>query len=160
MTLYNKRDTRVSEFAKRRKQANAAIRRMRLWHDKKWTQCPAHKTPFKGMCLHAVACAYGLPAANYRDVIEMWDDIPKKYRHRGTNPPRGALVVFLDDNPNDSYNVHGHVTISTGRGKAWGVDRPVDGRVGRTPVSDPSDYWGMRYGGWVWPWRVPKWSSL
>lgn len=158
-TMTNRSGTRVSESARRRTQANAAIAKMRHWGDAKLTVCPEHGTRFKGMCLHAAVCAYGRAnSAPFDSVQDLWQR-EKGIIHTGKswwNPPRGAFVIYRDDNPGDRYNRHGHVLVSNGRGKGWGVDRPVDGRVGLVDLHDPCTHWGMVYAGWVWPWQLWK----
>jgi hypothetical protein len=156
-THINGNSTRVSDDPKRRAQANRAIKRLRAWHDKGRLTCPDHDTAFKGMCLHAAVCSYGRSNSNpYPSVQDLWEN-NRAQIHTGKsmwNPPRGALLIYRDDNPRDNVNVHGHVLVSNGRGKGWGVDRPEDRKVGLVSIKDPVQHWGMIYAGWIWPWHL------
>jgi hypothetical protein len=156
-THINRNKTRVHNLQGRREQANRAVKRLRTWHRKELLACPEHGTEFKGMCLHAAVCAYGRDnSVPYNSVQDLWehhrDDI-----HTGRdmwNPPRGAFCIYRDDNLHDQYNRYGHVLVSNGRGKGWGVDRPTDRLVGLVDIRDPCQHWGMIYAGWIWPWEI------
>jgi hypothetical protein len=156
-TLINAKGRRVSDNPHRRDQVNTAIGKLRAWHDKQLLRCPEHNTVFKGMCLHAAVCAYGRrDSVPYGSVQELWA-ANRALMNTGRqmwNPPRGAFCIYRDDNPHDQYNRHGHVIVSNGRGKGWGVDRPEDRRVGLVPIKDPVEHWGMIYAGWIWPWEL------
>ena len=146
--------TRVATTRRRRRLANHAVTRMRAWHDKATTVSP-YGIPWKGHCAHSVAAGYGKQASGW-DAIDGWRHTPEQYRHHGRNkarPPRGALCYWAGGSGG-----YGHVAISNGRGKVWGVDLPVDGRIGLVPVGEVHQRWGLTYLGWIWATDVAGWD--
>lgn len=144
--------TRVAVSAKRKVRARKAVKFMRTQHKKGTTKCP-HGYGWQGHCAHSVACAYGKFASGW-DAYEGWTLTNPRVRHTGRhkyNPPRGAICFYRGGQ-------YGHVVISNGRGKVWGVDLPVTNRIGLVSVKTPEALWGQEYLGWVWPDEVAGWS--
>ena len=158
----NKRGTRVSQYLRRRKAANKAIAYLRD-HSKRETYKCRHNTPWHYHCAHSVACAYGRVASGW-DAYQGFALTPPKYRRDGRKrytAPRGALVFWQSPGPDGKYGSgddgYGHVGISNGRGRFWGVDLPRNFYVGLSRIRDVEEKWGMRYVGWVWPDQVAGW---
>ena len=160
-TVVGKKRTRVARDAKRRKQGNAAVAKMRGWHEKNTSRCPvgSHDSSGKGVawlghCAHSVACAYGRFSSGW-NAIDGWFGTAEKYRRTGAkkaNPPRGALVFWAGGSQG-----YGHVGIANGRGKFWGVDLPTSGKIGLVGIDVPAQQWGLRYLGWIWFDEVAGW---
>lgn len=148
-----KRETRVSKYLRRRKRANKAIEFMRENSRRYTYRCP-HKILWKGHCAHSVACAHGKYASGW-DAYEGFTLTPPKFRRDGKkkyNPPRGALVFWKGGSAG-----YGHVGISNGRGRFWGVDYPNAHHVGLGEIRAIEKAWGLEYVGWVWPDQVAGW---
>lgn len=148
-----KTTTRLSHFLKRRRRANAAIKVLREASRAGSLRC-RHGYPWHYHCAHSVACAHGRFASGW-DAYKGFVLTPVKYRRNGKKKykaPRGALVFW--EGGSEGY---GHVGVSNGRGKFWGVDLPVNFKVGLSHIRDVEQKWGMRYAGWVWPDQVFGW---
>lgn len=146
--------TRVSRWWKRRRRANKAIAYLRNESRKESLRC-RHGTPWKGHCAHSVACAHGRLASGW-DAYQGFVLTPPKYRRSGRKryyAPRGALPFWKS--PRGGY---GHVGVSNGRGRFWGVDYPRNFYVGLGRIEDIEKKWGLEYVGWVWPDQVAGWD--
>lgn len=151
--IVSARDTRVSKLLRRRARANKAIAYLRDHHRRRSLTC-RHGTPWHYHCAHSVACAYGKLASGW-DAYQGFVLTPPKYRRDGRKryyAPRGALVFWKGGSQG-----YGHVGISNGRGRFWGVDLPESFHVGLAEIRDVEEKWGMRYVGWVWPDQVAGW---
>ena len=151
--------TRVAVSKTRREAAKKAIAFLRRQHETGTLRCPTgtHDSSgtgvaWQGHCAHTVACAYGRFASGW-DAWQGWVTTAERYQRDGRqkdNPPRGALVFFVGGR-------YGHVAIANGRGKIWGNDAPVHGRIGLVPVGWITSHWGYELVGWVWPDEVAGW---
>lgn len=148
--------TRVARSVKRRRAATKAVRFMREQHRRGTIRCP-HGYAWHGHCAHSVACAYGRFASGW-DAYQGYRLTPPKHRRDGSKRydiPRGAFGFFKVPSDPGAY---GHVVIGNGRGgKCWGVDRPINGRIGMDTVRGIEAAWGMTYVGWVWPDQAHGW---
>ena len=145
--------TRVSRWLKRRTAANKAIAYLRGESRKRSTRC-RHGTLWRGHCAHSVACAYGRYASGW-DAYQGFALTPARFRRDGRKKytaPRGALVFWKGGSQG-----YGHVGVSNGRGRFWGVDMPEGGYVGLARIRDVEEKWGLRFVGWVWPDQVAGW---
>lgn len=155
--------TRVAVRVKRRLRARRAVAFMRKQTNSKTYRCPVkwhddkgQGVPWLGHCAHSVACAHGRSFSGW-NAIDGWTQTPSKYRHSGKNrldPPRGALVFWAGGS-----HGYGHVGISNGRGRFYGVDLPVSGRIGLERIGAPVSAWNLRYLGWIWPDKVVGWND-
>lgn len=146
--------TRVATDPARRARGQKAVEKMRGWHRNAGPRCP-HGTLWEGHCAHSVACAYGRYSSGW-NAVDGWFGTQAKYRRNGKKaktPPRGALVFWAGGSQG-----YGHVGVSNGRGKVWGVDLPVNGRIGLVDVDAPARVWGLRYLGWIWADQVAGWK--
>jgi hypothetical protein len=152
-TYVGKKRTRVAVDRGRRKQGQKAVERMREWHRKATTKSP-YGIAWLGHCAHSVAAAHGRSASGW-NAVDGWFRTPAKYRHSGKNAknaPRGALQFWSGGSQG-----YGHVTVANGRGKSWGVDLPVSGKIGMVPTGEIAARWGLRYLGWIWADEVAGW---
>lgn len=151
--VVGRKRTRVAVSPLRRKRGQAAVERMRGWHDHQTVRCP-HGTDWLGNCAHSVACAFNRYASGW-NAVDGWRQTPAKYRHTGrksTMPPRGALVFW-----SGGSHGYGHVGVANGRGRFWGVDLPVSGHIGLADIGEPARRWGLSYLGWCWADQVAGW---
>jgi hypothetical protein len=162
MTTYvGPKRTRVATDPKRRARGQAAVERMRDWHNKRTARCPVgshdrsgNGVAWLGHCAHSVACAYKKSASGW-NASQGWFTTPEKYRRTGRKsktPPRGALVFWAGGSQG-----YGHVAVANGRGKVWGVDLPDSGHIGLIPIDEVARRWGLKYLGWIWPDQVAGW---
>lgn len=145
--------TRVAVWLKRRVAANKAIDYLRRESRMGTLRC-RHGIIWKGHCAHSVACAYGKYASGW-DAYQGFSLTAPKYRKNGKKrytAPRGALVFWRGGSAG-----YGHVGVSNGRGRFWGVDFPKMFHVGLGRIEDVERVWGLEYVGWVWPDEVAGW---
>ena len=145
--------TRVARWWKRRRKANKAISYLRTESRMGTWRC-RHGIAWKGHCAHSVACAHNRLASGW-DAYEGFTLTPVKWRRNGKKKyraPRGALVFWRGGSAG-----YGHVGVSNGRGRFWGVDLPISGHVGISRIGDVERKWGLEYVGWVWPDQVAGW---
>ena len=154
MTKYvGKKRTRVAVNEVRRKKGQNAVEKMREWHRKGTVKSP-YGMAWEGHCAHSVAAAYGRAASGW-NAVDGWYRTPEKYRHSGKKAkmaPRGALQFWAGGSQG-----YGHVTIANGRGRSWGVDLPVNGKIGLYPTEEITRQWKLRYLGWIWADQVATW---
>lgn len=145
--------TRVAVALQRRLRANRAISYLRDQSRRKTLKC-RHNLPWHYHCAHSVACAYERYASGW-DAYQGYALTPPGRRRNGTKKyqaPRGALVFWKGGSEG-----YGHVGVSNGRGRFWGVDMPFNFQVGLSKIEDVERKWGMEYVGWVWPDQVFGW---
>lgn len=116
----------------------AAVARMRSW-----------SSYASGMCLEAVAVAYGNPhsigphAGDFPYALKAWNNGLANHPNDLAGAPAGAAGYL-----SPGGNGYGHVFLFAGRGQIVSTDTPSGGRVGITTVEALCKAWGRTYLGW------------
>lgn len=108
-----------------------------------------------GMCGQFCAAMYGYDSSGYASAYVQWQQTPPALRHPGTSDAPAGALYYWSGGPSG----HGHVTVADGTGSCWSIDILGAGTVGRVPVTQISQQWGLPYLGWAYPFiQGQEWS--
>jgi GH25 family lysozyme M1 (1,4-beta-N-acetylmuramidase) len=118
------------------------------------SRCRSTGTWTVGMCGQFCASMYGYGASGYVDALTQWRRTPLDLRHTGRAEQPGSLLFWAGGSAG-----HGHVAIADGTGGCWSIDILGAGTVGRVPVDQITQQWGLPYLGWTQPYfQGQEWS--
>lgn len=118
------------------------------------SRCRATTRWTVGMCGQFCARMYGYSASGYVDAWTQWKRTPLKLRNTGRAEQPGSLLFWAGGSAG-----HGHVAIADGTGGCWSIDILGAGTVGRVPVDQITQQWGLPYLGWTEPYfQGQEWS--
>jgi GH25 family lysozyme M1 (1,4-beta-N-acetylmuramidase) len=108
------------------------------------------------MCGQFCAAMYGYSASGYVSAYVQWQQTPSALKRGGRAEPPGALLFWKGGSAG-----HGHVAIADGTGGCWSIDILGAGTVGRVPVEQITQQWGLQYLGWTAPYfQGQEWSPV